>query len=96
MEKKIENLCNFIENELYQISNDSEKLSYSINCLKSMNVFILKSVLKATFNKNDSNDIIIKRLCSDFFIEYDDLILIPIWLEKINKYINYFKIILYI
>ena len=96
MDKKIENLCSFIQNELYVISTDKDKLNYYIITLQSLNTYVLKVILKSTFSKEDSNDVIIKRLCDDFHIDYEKLIINEKWVEKANKYVDYFKFILYL
>lgn len=96
MENKIENLCNFIEVDLSQLSTDKKKLNIYVGILRSLNISILKEILKSTFNKDEENEIIVQRLCNDFFLNYDTLKQCDEWYEKVHKYINYFKKILYL
>lgn len=96
MEKKIQNLCNFIETDLIQISTDETKLKYFIEILRMFNVTLLKSTLKSTFPKDVDNEKVCESLCKDFCINYDLLKEIPPFHEKVHKYISYFKLILYV
>lgn len=96
MENKIQNLCKFIELDLSQLSSDEVKLKYYVNILRSINVNVLKEILKTTFPKDIESETVCENLCKDFCVEYALLKEIPEFHQKTLKYIEYFKLILYV